>query len=139
MNWRIHKTCRQNQEMVHTQYINASINISTETKHRPDIFFSTGDSDTMCHSGSYKSLYLFSSEIVNINLRLTSDYYLCKQTFSLRFLTFFYNMGIKKYSIYLWGLYTYCIKSLPKCVLQNYCPIKSNYHQMEGSAKNVYQ
>lgn len=58
--------------------MNASINISAETKHRPDMFSSTGDSDTLCSGGSYKSINLFISEMVNINLRLTTVYYLCK-------------------------------------------------------------
>lgn len=64
--------------MVSIQYINASINISSETKYKPDMFSSTGDSDTMCSGGSYKSINLFISEMVNINLRLTKVYYLYK-------------------------------------------------------------
>lgn len=42
------------------------------------MFSSTGDSDTLRSGGSYKSINLFISEMVNMNLRLTTVYYLCK-------------------------------------------------------------
>lgn len=57
-NWRIHTNCMKNQEMVYTQYINASINISIETKHRADMLSSTGDPNNTCSGGFYKSINL---------------------------------------------------------------------------------